>query len=296
MRTRNTLKTLILIGIVVLSFNIAKSYQTGALPQYTGAPNDAPNACGYPGCHSIAPITNSNALQITMIDPNTNQPVTSYQAKKKYTVKIELTYRSLKACGFESTVEIANAPYTHIGTIAGMTTGNTRSWLPYNGSVQYGNDYVTHSSSTETTPGYGMWEYSWTSPSTGQGDIIIYAAGNSAQGHDIQTEDTIFTTNKTFTFNSASSIDNQILDKSNVSIYPNPASDNFTIGCSLSQEENIAIDLYSIKGQYIKSILSGPLPQGDNKINTDIKGLPTGLYFLRITMGGESSVEKVMIN
>ena len=80
-----------------------------------------------------------------------------------------------------------------------------------------------------------------------------------------------------------------------MNIFPNPATGNFSIGCTLANEENTSIVLYNIKGQPVKSIQSGTLPQGENKISSDVKGLPAGLYFLRMTAHGETATEKILV-
>ncbi len=278
--------------LIVVFYTIVKANSTGAVVLVCGAPNDdVPGSCGSfsqgGNCHDIAPITNSNALKITMLDASTKQAVNSYQLGKKYIVKIELTYRTLIACGFESTIE--NSSNAHVGTMAAYTKCQVVN-DPYNYSVIY----ATHINSSRVSTHYGMWQYYWTAPTTGNADVIVYAAGNSANGNGNQTGDTIFNTTKAFPFHT-SGIDNNIPVLSNISIYPSPAKDNFTISCSLTKQENTTIDLYNLKGQQVKSIQFGIMSQGENKINADIKGLPAGLYFVRINEGGESTVQKILV-
>ena len=269
-------------------YTIVRANEYGAVYGVCGAPDDqVQGSCGYSyGCHNITPITDNNALKITMLDATSKQPVTSYQLGKKYIVKIELTYPTLVACGFESTIETGSK--LHVGTMAAYTKCQiVRN--SYNSAAAY----ATHINSSRVSAHYGMWQYYWTAPTTGNADVIIYAAGNSANGDQTDYGDTIFNTQMTILHNSA--IDDPFHEKSSFNIYPNPAKDNFTIGCSLTHEENTTIDLYNLKGQQVKPIQSGIMPQGENKISTDIKGLPAGLYFVKINAGGESSVQKVLI-
>ncbi len=275
-------------ALIVVFYTIVKANSAGATYGVCGAPDDQVpdgSSCGYQGCHGITPITNSDALKITLIDQSTSQPVTSYELGKKYTVEIELTYRTLIACGFESEVELPKSPYTHEGKIA----AGTRSQIPSGPKGQY----ATHINSLRAGTHYGMWEYTWTAPTNYIGDLIIYAAGNSANGDGTNFGDTIFTTKMTISHNAA--IDPGISGISKMNIFPNPAKDYFSIGCTLANEENMSIVLYNLKGQAVKSIQSGILPQGENKISSDVKGLPTGLYFIRMTANGETATEKVMV-
>jgi len=231
-------------------------------------------------------IRNGDALKITLIDQSTSQAVTSYQTGKKYTVKIELTYRTLIACGFESEIELPSSPYTHMGKL----TAGTKSQIAFGPQSA---QYATHYNSLRTSAHYGMWQYTWTPPTNYFGDLIIYAAGNSANGDGTSFGDTIFNSQMTISHNSA--IEPNISGISELSIFPNPAKGNFTLSCTLPQEENTYINLYNTKGQQVKSVQSGILPQGENKINADVKGLPTGLYFVRIISGSETAVEKILI-
>ena len=282
--------------LIVVFFTIVKANNNGATYGVVGAPDDqVPGSCGTTAgqCHNIAPITDSPALKITMIDPTNSQSVTTYQAGKKYTIKVELRYRSLVYCGFQSTIEIPKSPYTHYGTM----TPQLRSQIITNPSVPSA-QYATHLSQVTAGKQYGMWEYYWTAPKNYFGDLVIYAAGNAANppGGNLNYSypgDTIFNTSITISHNAA--IENNYIDQSNVSIFPNPAKDNFTLSYSLPQEENTSINLYNSKGQQVKSIQSGILPQGENKINGDVKGLPTGLYFVRITSGSGTEVAKIMV-
>jgi len=291
MKKKYLYTTAVISVLIIVFYTIVYANSAGATYGICGAPDDqVPGSCGTTAgnCHNIMPITDSTkALKITMIDPTTNQPVTSYQLGKKYTVKIELTYRTLIACGFESTIETA-ATDAHVGTL----TAGTRSQIirnPTNTSATY----ATHYSSARTSLHYGMWEYNWTAPTKTQGDLIIYAAGNSANGNGNNSGDTIFNTQMTISHNSG--IENQVLNNSQISVYPIPASDNININYTLLKAENTSIEVLDPKGQQIKIVQSGIMPMGENKVNTDIKGLRSGIYFMRITAGGETSVKKFII-
>ena len=283
-------------ALIIVFFSIVKANYNGATYGVCGAPDDqVPGSCGTSAgaCHNIAPITDSPALKITMIDPSTSQSVTSYQAGKKYTIKIELTYRSLVYCGFESTIETPNSPYQHYGTMAPLL----RSQITTNPSSPTA-QYATHVSQATAGKHYGMWEYYWTAPKNYFGDLIIYAAGNAAnppQGNINYSYpgDTIF--NTTMTISHDAGIENNYADPSDISIFPNPAKDNFTISCTIPQAENTTIVLYDMKGQPVKPIQSGLLPQGENKFNTNVTGLPSGVYFVRINAGSETTVKKILI-
>ena len=70
------------------------------------------------------------------------------------------------------------------------------------------------------------------------------------------------------------------------SFFPNPAHDKLTV--TLPSTENLEITLTNAVGQTIRK------ETGTNE--TDVSGLPAGLYFLRVEQNGKAGIRKVMIN
>jgi len=277
-----------MVALVAIFYTVARSSQTGAVPGATAAPGDAygSQACGYPGCHSVTPITNSTELAISLIDPATGNAVTSYQAGVKYTVRVELTDSKMKVAGFESTVE--NPSHVHVGTLA------TKTKCQFS---DFGHTYLTHTYPPSlTSTGYSKWEYYWTTPAgASQPSVTIYAAGNAGTGQDISTLDRIYTTNKTFTFNSSAGIDGHILSDKGMQVFPNPAVDRVLVSYSLVAEAQVSIDLYDLSGKLVRELQNERKPSGETTVSADISDLKKGIYLLKITAGGETSVQKVLV-
>jgi hypothetical protein len=274
-------------ALLILIFNIAKSSSGGAPSGVCGAPDDlASNACGTSGCHNFIPITGSPSLKITMLDAVTNQEVTTWHVTRKYVVRVELTRASLNACGFESTVETKSG--IHVGTYAAKLRCR---YSPFSTT------YMTHNSPYVSSKGYGKWEYYWTSPSsTSLGDVIIYAAGNAANGDGTNYGDSIFTTNKTFAFVNASGVDQSVLYSSRVSVFPNPVKDVFTISYELAKPSEVHTEIYNTTGQLIKNMENHYSDTGINEIRSDISNLPSGIYFVRLSAGNEIACQKIIKN
>ena len=78
---------------------------------------------------------------------------------------------------------------------------------------------------------------------------------------------------------------------SNISVYPNPNEGSFTVDLRrLTNSNNILVELFSINGQliYQKNTSESIL-----KINID---RTAGIYFLRLTSGGQVMNKKVIIS
>ena len=70
---------------------------------------------------------------------------------------------------------------------------------------------------------------------------------------------------------------NEIIDNYNVSIYPNPANDYLIINTATN--ENLKIEIYTIKGQ---SVMSTEYSNNASEMRVDISQLRAGMYFIRI--------------
>lgn len=78
--------------------------------------------------------------------------------------------------------------------------------------------------------------------------------------------------------------------------YPNPTSNNFTIGYSLANPEKVDILLYDSKGQLVKQILQGAMrASGRHKETFDVSHLAPGIYIYQMrTKGFEQSARLVV--
>ncbi|HOG20167.1 MAG TPA: C25 family cysteine peptidase, partial [Salinivirgaceae bacterium] len=72
---------------------------------------------------------------------------------------------------------------------------------------------------------------------------------------------------------------------SGLSIYPNPSSGNSTIEYTLLQGGRVAIDILSINGQVLKTVLNQPMTSGDHQTPISFEGLASGVYMVRLVTG-----------
>ncbi len=77
-----------------------------------------------------------------------------------------------------------------------------------------------------------------------------------------------------------------------ISIYPNPATSEFTISQNLTSEGNI--QFYDISGKLIKEIFNGNFGSSKN-ITVQTDGIAAGIYFVKVNSGKQSETKKVII-
>ena len=85
-----------------------------------------------------------------------------------------------------------------------------------------------------------------------------------------------------------------IPDSFELRVGPNPFNPGCTISFTLSNEVNIDLDVYNIKGQYMASIAGGKLKQGSHQLYWSPSNLPSGAYFIHIYDGNTSQFAKVL--
>lgn len=80
-----------------------------------------------------------------------------------------------------------------------------------------------------------------------------------------------------------------------VSMYPNPARDNFTLELTSSQVGEMSMTIYNINGVEIRT-KNVQLTEGTNIINEDVSSLSSGIYFVQIynTSNNETFVKKLV--
>lgn len=76
----------------------------------------------------------------------------------------------------------------------------------------------------------------------------------------------------------------------NILVYPNPASDNFTIVLP-SQVMDARVEIFNSTGQKIKSINS----LSDNKLSISTSGFSAGVYYVRVVTGTINNTAKIVI-
>jgi hypothetical protein len=81
----------------------------------------------------------------------------------------------------------------------------------------------------------------------------------------------------------------------NLSVFPVPASNQFTLTYRAAQGGNVSIALTDAKGAG-RLLLVRPVARGENRIRVNVAGLHSGLYLLRLRDGGNVQTRKVILS
>lgn len=78
--------------------------------------------------------------------------------------------------------------------------------------------------------------------------------------------------------------------------YPNPFSESATIEFSLSQDEDITLEVYNIHGQRVANLLDQPLAAGVHSVDFNGAELNSGIYLYRLTTKSTVKDGKLILN
>ncbi len=77
--------------------------------------------------------------------------------------------------------------------------------------------------------------------------------------------------------------------------HPNPFNTTTNIAFSLQAGSDISLNIYNPYGVVIRKLVSGFLPAGNYTYSWQPDGLPSGLYFYSLTVGGQAEVKKMIV-
>lgn len=255
---KNYIFKLFLLLIPLTSF-ILMSNSSGVSGAYSGSPGDSGNTCSV--CHSGGNF--SASVSIT-----TNIPATGYEPNTDYDITVLLNQSGASRHGFALTAE-KNADNSKVGTFT--PTSTTR--------LVNGGANITQSDADSGS----IWTFTWTSPSTNEGPVTFYAAGNAANGNGSPSGDQIVTSSL-----SAPSLGISEAKRLVFNMYPNPSSDLVQIELPTGTTEAEA-GVFDYKGRRVNVKRISP---NDNQL--DVSDLAAGIYLIRISTDEKVGIQKLI--
>lgn len=80
----------------------------------------------------------------------------------------------------------------------------------------------------------------------------------------------------------------------NLTIYPNPSSDQFTFEFSLQQQSKVKLLVLNSLGQGVATLAHGILNPGPHQLNWNAKKWPAGMYFLQLKTDNQTVTKKII--
>jgi len=77
--------------------------------------------------------------------------------------------------------------------------------------------------------------------------------------------------------------------------YPNPFNPSINIEYSNNTVDNISIKIYNLKGEHIETLVDSYASVGQHKASWNGTNHPTGIYFVRLSLGNKITTQKIIL-
>ncbi|MCC7302617.1 MAG: T9SS type A sorting domain-containing protein [Bacteroidia bacterium] len=238
------------------------SLSTGAPPGFTGSYPDGYSACDV--CHTGPTPTPVNGW-IT-----SNIPVTGYIPGNTYTVTATASGTGHDKFGFEV------SPMDSFGNLIGTLIPTSSETQLTSNSI-----YITHTSSGTSGMNTKAWNFNWTAPAPGYGNVTFYGAFNVTNNDSSNDFDTIYTSNYTVQ-EYISSVVGEFGFIKGINVYPNPVTDHLKIHFLNRTPQLLNLSLFDINGRQVMEKKEAE-QNGSGLLQWNFDHtLPPGVYLLNI--------------
>ncbi len=232
----------------------------------TLAPGEGGRTCSNAGCHGTATPFGTE-VSINLLDLAGNV-VSNYEPGEDYRVNLTISATGASGYGFmivcldenDQAVNNWGSPPDDIRSINLI-----------------GRDYLEHTMRLDDN----SYNFDWTAPTSGTGDVVFYAAGNAVNGNNSNSGDNANTTAVSFSENVMSSVDD--LKRESALIFPNPVKDELHIIPS----GNYTIEIMNIHGVIVQKLKSTT----NEHMRIDLSTYAQGSYFVRILDNENRQIE-----
>ncbi len=80
-----------------------------------------------------------------------------------------------------------------------------------------------------------------------------------------------------------------------LSVYPNPSSSAITFCYALDEPSQVTLQIYNLYGQQMDYLINEYQQKGNHHFSWNVAGLPSGIYFYRLSTGKQSSTGKMTV-
>lgn len=291
--------TLVLSSIAAISLGIIYSVESGNLKVHddngrygkTGSPGET--TCSDAGCHGagnggIADNAGTGSVVITTSPVMTNN---TYVPGQSYTVTVTVSEQGKSSFGFNFEA-LDNSGSSAVGTnnAVGTLTITDATFTKTGTALGAKRVGVTHKT-VKINSNSASFSFTWKAPTTGI--VNMYASGNAANNNGQKDGgDNIYTTRLQLS-PVVAGINDELISKYDLSIYPNPIVDNAALKAYLKENSAIEVSIADVNGNEVqKQNFAGK--SGNNTFDLNTHNLSKGSYFARIFVGDDYMTYKVV--
>lgn len=238
------------------------------LSSSNGITGRSSSGCGGGGCHGTAANT-STSLTIALDDTTSR---TTYTPGRSYRVKVTIANSTMAKIGFNA--------FFDKGTVLAVD-GTTSKYLT---------SEIKHTAPKAMSGGSGFFEFDWTAPAVGSGNVILNVAGNAVNGTGGNDGDMWNTKSLTLTEQTTASIP-VITNVTNSNITSSGATISAKVTANSTSNISVSVDYGTTTSfgtnKVISSTVTGTNP---TSLSTTLTGLSSNTkYYYRVKAGSTTS-------
>jgi hypothetical protein len=277
MKKKITLALVAIVAVCAMSFNVF--YPNGEAGK-TGAYSEGD--CTQ--CHAdFAVNTGTGSIVITSVPSLAG----GYYPDSVYTVTVTVSQVGDSLFGFD--FEALTNATTNGGTLSLLTPSTdvkTKASSTRLDVLQTGTGNISLNSHA--------FSFKWTAPATGSGTVTFYASGLAADNDGGTSGDYCYTTSMVLTQNTVG-IAETVAKDYNLSVFPNPSSDNLNVKFSLKGISSVNMDIIDITGSKVADLISENGMNGEVNKTFNISSYAKGIYFVRLKINNETIMQKIVV-
>ena len=290
MNKKYLLLTVFLVAVFA-TLNVTKVNSKITSPP-AGNSNDPSSAqtCARSGCHpSPAQSPPTGDLTLTIGTGNPTTPLSGFTFTPGTLYNLAFSFPAIVGAthpfyGFQ--IVALDAANAKAGTMA--VTNSATTQINTSGTKQY----MGHKSANSTH----NWAFKWTAPASCGGPVTFYYAYNKCDASATNpsgAEGTIYNGSTTINCSGTGIADIASLI-SELNIFPNPISNDFSLSFNLNEANTVSAQLYNLNGELVRELINEKTEVGHIMQTTDVQALPAGIYLVKLNVG-ESSITKKII-
>jgi hypothetical protein len=287
-------------AIALLSATTALVDSNGKLGN-SGGPGES--TCSEAGCHGAGngngssggvPDNGGPGSVVLTASPaftggNQYVPGTTYSL----TVTVSETGKSLFGFDFEA-LDNSGSTNTTINNAVGTITITDATHTRVGQSFGTGRVTVTHQPGGGAFANSATFKFNWTAPASGIANL--YYDGNAANGDGVADAlDNVYSHNLQLSPTTSTGIVALAGNSPLLELFPNPATDQFTVRFTMERAGEVDLLLYSLDGKYVKNLTGKRAPAGLFTESFSVKDLAPGCYLLKTTADGLSETRQVFV-
>ena len=271
---------LAILALTIIAMSAFTALHSSGEIFYSGSPFDG-GTCAQ--CHSggvSIPTVTVNASP-AFGSGNTYNPGTSYTL----TVTVSGTYAKY---GFNTEVLDSNSPggANDAGICGPAVSANCTKYFFAGNPTNYTHNVPSGSA------GSAAFSFQWTAPATGPAYIYTSGLGvdfgGSTAGDRVATYSVMLSP-----FVGITNYNEKFV---NLTVFPNPASDNIRVNYTLAESGKVSIKLYSITGEWIQDLFTGTQGGGQQSLDAHLpENLQRGFYLLKVNINNSQTLQKLFV-